>query len=412
MGNVLTDQCTNRSHFQSVNEVVSEHDDYHLNGFKEVHALVVYVDYGFEPAKSQGWCPAGFGPKLDTQENAETIKALLKATGCQSITEISNLEATREKVLSAIDHTASKCKGDDIFFFFYSGHGTQIKDQDGDEEDGMDEAMCLPSADGSCNAQTWLRDDDFALKVASVRCGAKIFVLDCCHSGTLLDFSRSIWQNQVAVSLSGCRDAQEAAAMGGGSRGGAFTKCLNKATHTLTDDTYSVGKLFNTAMKYRGEFVPRKHVQNMTIQCPAGMDPTRVPWPLARCRSNLQTAASGQATPGLKAWSANGDVIMAKADLAKKIRENGDLAEAERLQRQVLEEMMEILGPTHPYTLSAKVGLANTLWHRGDLAKSERLQREATEAMMVILGPKHPDYLIAKTNLVNIQHAHSDLAGA
>eukprot|EP00747_Dinoflagellata_sp_TGD_P129731 gnl/TRDRNA2_/TRDRNA2_174730_c1_seq1.p1 gnl/TRDRNA2_/TRDRNA2_174730_c1~~gnl/TRDRNA2_/TRDRNA2_174730_c1_seq1.p1 ORF type:complete len:408 (-),score=69.78 gnl/TRDRNA2_/TRDRNA2_174730_c1_seq1:19-1242(-) len=405
MGNVLTDQCTNRSHFQSVNEVVSEHDDYHLNGFKEVHALVVYVDYGFEPAKSQGWCPAGFGPKLDTQENAETIKALLKATGCQSITEISNLEATREKVLSAIDHTASKCKGDDIFFFFYSGHGTQIKDQDGDEEDGMDEAMCLPSADGSCNAQTWLRDDDFALKVASVRCGAKIFVLDCCHSGTLLDFSRSIWQNQVAVSLSGCRDAQEAAAMGGGSRGGAFTKCLNKATHTLTDDTYSVGKLFNTAMKYRGEFVPRKHVQNMTIQCPAGMDPTHVPWPLASSRLHLQTAGSTEVahavTPRLDVWCAKSEDIKANINLANKMRTRGELGEAERLQRDVLQAMGEILGPKHPYTLSATVSLANTLWKRGDLAQSARLQREALEAMIEILGPEHPHTLSAKNNLAS-----------
>jgi hypothetical protein len=38
--------------------------------------------------------------------------------------------------------------------FFVSGHGGQVKDTDGDEEDGLDETLCL--WDGQC-ADDFLR---------------------------------------------------------------------------------------------------------------------------------------------------------------------------------------------------------------------------------------------------------------
>eukprot|EP00747_Dinoflagellata_sp_TGD_P129735 gnl/TRDRNA2_/TRDRNA2_174730_c1_seq5.p1 gnl/TRDRNA2_/TRDRNA2_174730_c1~~gnl/TRDRNA2_/TRDRNA2_174730_c1_seq5.p1 ORF type:complete len:300 (-),score=58.66 gnl/TRDRNA2_/TRDRNA2_174730_c1_seq5:75-974(-) len=281
MGNVLTDQCTNRSHFQSVNEVVSEHDDYHLNGFKEVHALVVYVDYGFEPAHSAGWCPPGFGAKLDTSENAAMIKGILSDAGVASITEIYNLHATKDNVLRAVQMVGAQCDEDDVFFFFYSGHGAPLPDQDGDEEDGNDEAMCLPYPDGRCDPGSWLRDDDFSAAVAAAHGGTKVIVLDCCHSGSMLDFKKKFaWHGQTAVSLCGCRDAQEAAAMGGGSRGGAFSKCLVQATRVLGNEEYSVGRLFNTVLSFKHQFVPAAHQQDMTISTPEGLDPSMIPWPL------------------------------------------------------------------------------------------------------------------------------------
>jgi hypothetical protein len=34
-------------------------------------------------------------------------------------------------------------KAGDSLFFMYSGHGTQVKDLDGDEDDGLDEAYIL-----------------------------------------------------------------------------------------------------------------------------------------------------------------------------------------------------------------------------------------------------------------------------
>eukprot|EP00747_Dinoflagellata_sp_TGD_P140983 gnl/TRDRNA2_/TRDRNA2_176074_c0_seq1.p1 gnl/TRDRNA2_/TRDRNA2_176074_c0~~gnl/TRDRNA2_/TRDRNA2_176074_c0_seq1.p1 ORF type:complete len:280 (+),score=60.52 gnl/TRDRNA2_/TRDRNA2_176074_c0_seq1:136-975(+) len=245
-----------------------------------IHALVVYVDYGFEPAKSTGWCPAGFGDKLDTYENAMMFTQLMQDSGVTDITTICNQEATKENVLSAIQQTLAKCDENDMFIFFYSGHGAGMPDQDGDEVDGMDEAMCLPDADGNCSDQTWLRDDDFSQAVAQGTTGHKLIILDCCHSGTMLDFNKPIWQDQKALSMVGCKDAQESAGMAAGSRGGAFTKSLDAAVRQLQGDV-SVGQVCNLTLAYaQQEFIPQGHNQNITFMCAAGFQADSMQWPL------------------------------------------------------------------------------------------------------------------------------------
>lgn len=247
---------------------------------EQVHALVVFCDYGFEPAKSMGWVAPGFGEKLDTSENAEMMNKILVDAGIQDITRLSNLEATQENVLAAIREVGARCDENDIFFFFYSGHGNPMPDQDGDEADGSDEAMCLPRADGSCDEGSWLRDDDFSAEIAEVTAGHKLMILDCCHSGTMLDFEKPIWEGQSAISIVGCKDKQESAAMGGGTRGGAFTKSVNAAVRSLgNSEDVSVGHIFNTICEYSTNFIPPGHQQDITINCAPGITPDMMHWP-------------------------------------------------------------------------------------------------------------------------------------
>ncbi|GMF00274.1 unnamed protein product [Ambrosiozyma monospora] len=73
----------------------------------------------------------------------------------------------------------------DSLFFHYSGHGGQEKDQDGDEEDGMDD--CIYPVD--FETQGSIIDDimnDYLVQplVAGVRLTC---IFDSCHSGTALD---------------------------------------------------------------------------------------------------------------------------------------------------------------------------------------------------------------------------------
>lgn len=254
-----------------------EDDEY--DGIKDVHALVVYVDYGWPIAKQTGWCPAAFGDKLDTPENAEMIKQILVKSGVTDITEMSNMNATREEVLAAIESVGGKCDKDDVFLFFYSGHGALAQDQDGDEDDGMDEALCLPDKAGNINEGTWLRDDDIAVAFQKLTAGNKMLVFDCCHSGTVCDFDKPFWEGQKAISICGCRDSQEAAAFGGGTRGGAFSKCIKAACEELAGTEVSVGKLFNTASSYKNKFVPPGHQQDLIISCAPGYDSNDMAWP-------------------------------------------------------------------------------------------------------------------------------------
>merc|ERR1712070_454036 len=188
--------------------------------------------------------------------------------------------ATKEAVLSEIKRVGELCDENDIFFFFYSGHGNPMPDQDGDEEDGRDEAMCLPYSDGRCDEGSWLRDDDFSAEIAEVTAGHKLMILDCCHSGTMLDFGKPIWEGRSAMSIVGCKDKQESAAMGGGTRGGAFTKSVNAAVRSLGNtETVSVGHIFNTICQYSPNFIPQGHAQDITINCAPGITPDMMAWP-------------------------------------------------------------------------------------------------------------------------------------
>ena len=78
----------------------------------------------------------------------------------------------------------------DNLFLHYSGHGSQIRDQDGDEEDGFDET--LVPVDYIHAGQ--IRDDDiFDIVCSKLPAGVRLTaVMDCCHSGTLMDLEY-IW---------------------------------------------------------------------------------------------------------------------------------------------------------------------------------------------------------------------------
>ena len=85
--------------------------------------------------------------------------------------------ATRNAVLNEIRAAVRALKAGDIFMLSYSGHGGQLPDQNGDEEDLQDETWCL--YDGE------LLDDELMEQWAGFNPGVRILVFsDSCHSGT------------------------------------------------------------------------------------------------------------------------------------------------------------------------------------------------------------------------------------
>jgi hypothetical protein len=48
---------------------------------------------------------------------------------------------TKSNIIAAYKKIISESKAGDAVFLHYSGHGTKIKDLDGDEDDGFDEAL-------------------------------------------------------------------------------------------------------------------------------------------------------------------------------------------------------------------------------------------------------------------------------
>jgi hypothetical protein len=100
------------------------------------------------------------------------------AAGRGFLTQILKTEgATRSAVIRAIRDACDKLHAGDIFYLSYSGHGGQLPDLNGDEDDTLDETWCL--YDGE------LIDDELAALWARFASGVRILVTsDCCHSGT------------------------------------------------------------------------------------------------------------------------------------------------------------------------------------------------------------------------------------
>jgi hypothetical protein len=86
--------------------------------------------------------------------------------------------ATRAKTTAAMNAAAKVLKKGDLFFLTYSGHGGQVRDVTGEEDDKRDETWCLYDCQ--------LIDDELYFELAKFAAGVRILVLsDSCHSGTV-----------------------------------------------------------------------------------------------------------------------------------------------------------------------------------------------------------------------------------
>jgi len=121
---------------------------------------------------------AGWDGALNACEaDATDMKAIADASGFAS-TLLLTSDATRDRTISIFKDAAQELAMGDLFMFTYSGHGGQVKDVSGDEEDGSDETLCL--YDGQ------LLDDEVNSLFAEFNQGVRILVLsDSCHSGTV-----------------------------------------------------------------------------------------------------------------------------------------------------------------------------------------------------------------------------------
>jgi len=300
------------------NQMVSADSNYVRTG-GSTHLIITALDY--KKTKNSLTCT----------KDGKNMQKLAEACGVGEVQVMYDEQCTKDNVQQLIQMVGSQCRPGDSFIFYYSGHGTSMKDLSGDEADGKDEAFCFVTPSGQITYESCMLDDDFSeIVCSSVPEGVDIVILtDCCHSGTIADLDSACWGGRKAISITGCLDGQTSGDMG---KGGIFTHSMLLAIDKLmrkSEDNYSCGLLFNATLK-EDERVFHS-AQDITIQCTSNVSPDAMAWPLVPkqpYKAPLSQAAEAAvpASSGQPSFGSGDD-----------LKQNAELCEALGIRPEVLQ---------------------------------------------------------------------------
>ncbi len=95
--------------------------------------------------------------------------------------------ATLPALRATLADLATRAGPEDVCVLFFSGHGLVLPDRDGDEADGLDEALALVASDGSRDTLS----DDLLARWLEALPGRLAIFLDACYSGGFAEDLRS-----------------------------------------------------------------------------------------------------------------------------------------------------------------------------------------------------------------------------
>lgn len=158
---------------------------------------------------------------------------------------------TRVNILRNLQSLIASSANYSELWIHYSGHGSQMRDTNGDEADGLDEVI-VPV---DFRTAGFISDDEIFAIIQNTKCKTML-VFDSCHSGTICDLQWQFdWQsgkiqkslngnkkisNMNVVCFSGCRDPQTSAdaydndsKMGVGAFTYSMIACLRARDHNV-----------------------------------------------------------------------------------------------------------------------------------------------------------------------------------
>lgn len=104
-----------------------------------------------------------------------------------------NENATKQNIIDAFDEMANLVTQNDIFLFSWSGHGSQVLDDDGDEKaydpnDTYDEVICPYDCERVDDVLTnYFRDDELDEYFSNITAQGQCLLFESCYSGGLVD---------------------------------------------------------------------------------------------------------------------------------------------------------------------------------------------------------------------------------
>jgi hypothetical protein len=117
--------------------------------------------------------------------DANDWRALFEKRGF-AVSRLLDRQATGKNVREAIRAIIAGAKNGDVIAIQFSGHGSYVPDEDGDEPDGADECVCPYDV----NSRGPITDDDLFEIYSAKKPGVKLLVIsDSCHSGTVARFA-------------------------------------------------------------------------------------------------------------------------------------------------------------------------------------------------------------------------------
>lgn len=158
---------------------------------QQQRALLIGIDSYAPPDNYQPSSDVGRleFPDLDGCKNdALAIQSLIVSKfnfDSKNVDTLLDKSATRDGILNALKALLKKSEANDIAFFYYAGHGSQVRNSLSFEADKKDQTI-VPS-DSWKEGVRDIRDKELAeIFNAFLDKGVKLTViLDCCHSGSL-----------------------------------------------------------------------------------------------------------------------------------------------------------------------------------------------------------------------------------
>ncbi len=239
------------------------------------------------------------GIDLDLERMQETLN--LMGFEDSQIRQLLDAKATSKNVIREMETWLKKgVKAEDRVVIYYSGHGSNTPDLNGDESDGVDEVLVTHDVrrvtqNGKRALTGVVTDDQLGSLIAAIPSDNVLIIVDACHSGTVSrnltmdnmtlatdsvyvksftytgmpegkqftfdrEFQKDGADNFVSISAAG--DGEKAL---GTSSGGVFTIGLTKA---ITDVSKTGGVLtINELREHAADYI-REHVDEVRIHHP------------------------------------------------------------------------------------------------------------------------------------------------
>lgn len=303
-------------------------------------------------------------------ENMEQVVQEVWGYKSSQIKTLFDKEATRKAILDAFDNWLIRgSRSGDRVFFYYSGHGTQVPDDDGDEKDGIDEAFC------PVEMKKMITDDEINSRLTKLSGRQVIFVADSCHSGTSTrafssqktkskvkrilyegklpsrPFTRGVGlpeagHNIVAplknvIAYSAVSPTQ--LALDGGTGGGVFTNAFIKAVREKAADTNGDGKITHSEVLDYVQKASQEHCDKTNDCAQNGGHLT--PQLDAQSQWNSVDITARDVTPPSPSSSPSDVMVVA---------ENFDNENSARLQTTILPSTIFDLGDKMQFTIKSQ----------------------------------------------------------